>query len=236
MAKKYQLTYKTFFNERLNKLEFGSQFTHPIYLQITYRRSTRAFKSAIFDLVRENSNGSNFDLKALRLTLQGIERLEVDITTKIAEELGDTFTFEAYQKRYNEYTIDLCRLAAPGYTSFLIGYLKKRKLNTIATVISRGLELQSTYLLIQEFEKLVRPEVYQDLIKQSLVDAPPYIALYGFTQTIKRSNMGLLTIYDWQNPKNRNAFLQYIEKAFPQSDGLKVIGQINVAIARLQHS
>src|SRR5882672_8613503 len=101
----YDISYKTYFNFRINQVPFQGEETWPLYVQVTYDRKTIFFKSYYFDLFAR----SKFDF--LRMPVIQVDQLERRVIEFIIARSADRFYLDNVSRQYKVYcqdVLDLC--------------------------------------------------------------------------------------------------------------------------------
>jgi len=64
------------------------------------------------------------------------------------------------------------------------------------------------------------------LINNSFDYAPPYLPLYGFMQQTKKWPMLSLSVMEWEDPRVKAAFMEYVKTCYPDRNRNEVLAQV----------
>lgn len=226
MAKTYQVTYKTYFNERVNPVDFHRKQTYPLYVQVTYNRQTIFFKSAFFDLL-SIKRPMLTSARMLPPTVEDASRMEEELIECIVLKHTDDFDLELFKREYQYYTRELETLLEASFIDYLTTFFEDKGKATFARLIQTGSSKLIVPYLLHDMKGILTPKIYEELIENSLYHAAPYIPLIHFTQQFKQWPFMFLTVKEWEDPGTQAAFTAYCEQRYPQVPAADFLKDIN---------
>jgi hypothetical protein len=227
MEKKYKVTYKTYFNDRLKKVLFHGAATFPLYLQLTFDRRTVVFKSYYFDLFSKPQyvifmNGSMHGPSIREIIKKETELLDFIIDKNLAD-----FSLEKLKEDYNFYCKDLCDEMETNFIDYLFVFFQDKGMPALATTLKEGIKFRIAYEVARDLKIALLPGLYSELTKNSFYYAPPYMALYGYMQQTKKWPMLCLTVMEWHDNKTKTLFAHYLNENYKNLDAVTVTDQVN---------
>lgn len=226
MAKEYKVSYKTYLNERLKKVDFHGEETFPLYLQITFERKSIFFKSYYFELLAQRRFSANRQEKKANPTIADVINLEEKLVAFIVDKNRESFSLESFREQYSYYCVDICTVANVDFSLYLDWFFKARKQPALGAVLARYHEQYPLYEVLTDIRQSLMPELYLQLIEESFSRghlAASYLLLTGFMQRIKKSPLLLFTVKDWEDEDIQAKFTAYLEEVYPDknSEALK---------------
>jgi hypothetical protein len=223
-----KISYKTYYNDRLNEVDFHGRQTHPLYVQVTYERKTIFFKSYYFELFSKprfflDVPGAGTKGPELELAI----RKENEVIEFIIEKHRDDFSLEIFKDAYAYYSKDVCDLAESGFRDYLFTFFWDEGSPHLGDLVKYGGKHVVAYDLVRDFKRNFRKEQYDKLVKNSFAYAPPYLPLYGFMSERKRWPELCLTMMEWRSLEITVAFKAYLDRVYPDVDGLELVKEVN---------
>lgn len=215
-------------NDRLKQVDFHGRITHPLYIQVTYDRKTIFFKSYYFELFSKSRYAQvKPDGNIIAPKLELIVEKEIEVIDFVIEKLKDGFSLEAFKKLYSYFSQDLCEVTERDFITHLCLFFQKRGMPHMAELIKWGTQYLVTYDLMMDFKKMLKKDLYKELLKQSIRHAPPYLQLYSFMMHKKKPPIVSLTALDWERIETVSAFKNFVELNYPDMNTTQLIGQVN---------
>jgi hypothetical protein len=90
------------------------------------------------------------------------------------------------------------------------------------------------YNVVRDMKKAFTPALYEKLINNSFDYAPPYLLLYGFMQQTKKWPMLSLSVMEWEDPKTKGGFKDYVMKYYPDKDLSDILVGIDKYLEQLK--
>lgn len=223
-----RITYKTYYNTRLKQVDFHGRQVHPLYVMVTYERQTIYFKSYYFNLFSQ----SRFFLDVPGVGGKGPDielaiRKENEVIAFIIAKHKDDFSLEIFKTAYAYYSVDLCELSEKGFRDYLYTFFWDDGSPFLGDLVKHGAKHLVAYDLVRDFKRNFQKERYDKLVHNSFDYAPPYLILYGFMVQKKRWPELCLTIMEWQSLEVTVAFKEYLEKFYPDINGLELVKEVN---------
>jgi hypothetical protein len=227
MTRTYKVTYKTYFNERLKKVSFHGEITHPLYVQVTFDRKTIFFKSYYFELFSKPRYLLLAAGKKKRPEVEDIIALENELIDFTIDNTIDEFSLDRFRKSYLYYCRDLCDVTEDGFRDYLFTFFSDKGLPGLGTAIMEGSRDKILFDVVQDLRLALKPDLYSELIENSFYYAPPYLPLYGFMIQQKRWPMIFLSAMEWSDSKTKMAFKKHIEGKYPNQNANSLVDQID---------
>jgi len=222
MDKPYKISYKTYFNEKLKQVQFGTKMTHPLYVQVTFERKTIFFKSNFFELFSK----TKFILAVAGLmggpSLDKTIEMEMELIRFIADRHPDDFSLDIFKQEYAYYSRDLCDSMEEGFRDYLYTFFQDRGMPAFAVAIREGSRQRIAYDVIKDSKKAFTKPFYDELVGNSFYYAPPYLPLYEFMQQTKNWPMLYLTVMEWETGTTKTEFIEYLNKYYPEHDAVEI--------------
>lgn len=210
MEKQYRITYKIFPNKRLKKVSFHNESTYPLYIQITYRRRNLVFKSYYFDLFSKERYGKNENRKAPKL--EDIIDFDKKVLDHLINHSRSDSTIEQLQEKYYFYSLDLCTSSEETFNINLFLLLSEMGTGAFARACAVGSESQLLYDVIQDMAKVLKPDLYENLMDQMLRMGQFYYHLYSFVLEYQKYPYLFLSVLDWETGTTKARFEDYLHR------------------------
>ncbi|NOT90094.1 hypothetical protein [Ferruginibacter sp.] len=234
MEKTYKVTQKIYFNDRLKKVFFHGVPTYPLYVQLTFDRKTIVFKSYYFDLFSKPRYVIFMNGSMHGPTIKEIIKKETELIDFIIDKNLADCSLEKLKADYTFYCKDLCDEMETGFIDYLFIFFQDKGIPALATTIKEGIKFRIAYEVVRDLKIALVPSLYSELIANSFYYAPPYPALYGFMQQIKKWPVLCLTVMEWQDNKIKTLFTHYLNENYKNLDAVSITGQINKFIKALK--
>lgn len=233
MSKTYKISYKTFLNERLNKVSFHGRRTYPLYVQVTFDRKSMFFKSSYFELFVKPQY--TLFLQGLKVgpSLQQVIEKEHELVDFVIAKTEDDFSLDLFKEKYLYYGQDLCELMEPGFGDYLFTFFNDKGMPALATAIKEGGKVRMLYDIIRDLRIGLNKKLYDELVENSFYYAPPYFPLFTYMLESKRWPLLSLVVMEWENPAIRTQFENYMAKHYPTHDLGEVIKQVDRRVESL---
>ncbi len=227
MKETYKVSYKTYFNERLNKVDLHGKLTHPLYVQVTFDRKTITFKSYYFALLSKEK---------YRLTVGGLTKgpgiaeiikLENELLDFLVNLDLEDFSLEKFRQDYLFYNKDLCDRIEPEFCNYLITFFYDKGLPALAKLVrGDGILSSHAYDVIRDMKVAFSKKMYDELKENAVYYGPPYLPLYGFVEEIKQWPLKFLTVMEWQDENIRQQLDAYLKRNYNPEHAEIIRGQI----------
>lgn len=214
-GKEYKVTYKTYFNERLKKIQFHTRLMHPLYVQVIFDRIPIIFKSYYFDLFSQSKYAIRVAGKIFTPDINEVIQKEEALVEFIIEKNRDDFSLELFKKEYAFYGRDLLDLMEADFIDYLFTFLHDEGLPSLADTIKKGSVNCKPYDIVQDIKKVFNEKTYKRFIENSFYYAPPYLPLYAFTDKPQRTSLTCFTVMEWEQPGTKNEFAAFFKKHYP---------------------
>jgi hypothetical protein len=226
MDKTYKVSHKVYLNDRLNQVFFHGKLTHPLYVQVTFDRRTIYFKSYYFELFSKARYVIIMDGEMFGPKMEDIIKKENELIDFIVEKNLSDFSLDLFKKEYAFYSKDLCDVTEEGFIKYLFVFFQDEGMPALATTVNEGSKFRILYDVVRDMKRAFTPPLYDKLVKNSFDYAPPYLPLYGFMQQTKKWPMLSLSVMEWENPKTKEGFRDYVQKYFPVVDAGEVVKEV----------
>jgi hypothetical protein len=222
-TKEYKVTYKTFYNERLQKSLFHNKLMHPLYVQVTFDRIPIYFKSYYYDLFSKPKYAKRAGAYISAPDIKEIINMEKNLIEFIIAKNKESFSLNLFKMEYAFYSRDLLDNMEEGFTDYLYVFFNDKGMPSFATALQEGCKTRIVYDVVADMKNALNKKLYDELIENSFYYAPPYFVLYGYMQEIKKSQLQCLTVLEWQDEKIKLNFSEYLKKIFKDRDALEII-------------
>lgn len=237
MEKTYKISYKTYFNDRLKKIDFHEKPTYPLYVQVTFERKTIFFKSYFFELLSKSRYRQFVNGKKLTPSINDIIKKEEELIDFIIDKNKDAFSLDLFKEEYAYYSKDLCDVTALNFGLYMFMFFFERKMPALGKALGGENKSSPLYDIVEEMKMVLQPSIYNEMIEKSFpygVFGAPYLLLYGFMKQVKKPPMLLLTVMEWESIKTKAKFAEYALKYYADKDAGILMALIDERIAVLK--
>lgn len=224
--KRYKVTFKIYYNERLKKSFFHTKLMHPLYVQVTFDRRPIYFKSYYFDLFSKPKYAIRLEGQVFTPDIKEIIKKEETIIAFIIDKNLDNFSLDLFKKEYAFYSRDLLDMMEESFLNYLFTFLQDEGLPRLADILKKGASDSKLYDLAQDLKKALNPVLYQNLIENSFHLPPPYLPLFAFTVKPKQTPFTSFSVMEWQQTQTKEKFLKFCKKYYPDNDISEVVKKI----------
>lgn len=226
MDKAYRISYKTYQNDRLKKVNFHGKKVYPLYIQVTFDRKTTFYKSNFFDLFSQPKYAIRVAGETVGPKLQVVIEKENDLIEFIIEKHKDDFSLDIFKQAYNYYSRDLLNLMEPGFQNYLYTFFWDEGMPALAETLKGGAPERPIYEVVEDMRMALKPELYKRLIENSFYYAPPYLPLYGFSKKRRAVPPVSITFKEYEQREIKEAFFDYMNATYTYTDSLGVLKEI----------
>ena len=226
MEKTYHISYKTYPNDRLKKVNFHGKKVYPLYIQVTFDRRTTFYKSNFFDLFSQPKYAIRVAGETVGPKLQVVIEKENDLIEFIIEKHKDDFSLDLFKQEYNYYSQDLLDLMEPGFQNYLYTFFHDEGMPALAEALKGGAPGRRMYDVVEDMRMALKPELYKRLVENSFYYAPPYLPLYGFSEKRRTGLPVSITFKEYERREIKEAFIDYMNATYPYMDFLRVLKEI----------
>jgi hypothetical protein len=213
MAKgSYDVSYKTYFNERLKAVEFRDMTTYPLYVQVTYDRKSLFFKSYYFDLFARPKYAF------LRTSLSQVDVLERRVIEFMIGMYADRFTLDEISRRYKLFSRDVLDAFDGSFKTWMAGFLKKEKLPGLAILMEHATEEVAAIQLWDDLKKVLSPDVFSRMEEMAVRAAHPYLAIATYVRNRFPAGPFCMPLHEWADNERRVEIETYLDDNFWRMD------------------
>jgi len=220
----YQVSYKTYLNDRLKPVSFQGRETYPLYIQLTYDRKTSFFKSYYFGVFTQ----PKYDY--LRTTIAQMDELESRVIDYVTNRYSAEFSLHSFPSRYQMFSKDVLDSLENPFKEWLIAYFEKENVLGYAALLRHGMQEVCALELLDEFKISLAPDLYERLMAAAAKDAPPYIPMAGFVRHRQPKGPFCLPLHEWIEEERRVEAEHYIYKEFYPYDMAKILKTIRLLL------
>jgi len=224
--KTYRVTYKVYDNERLKKVSFHGMLVYPLYLRLTFDRRTTEYRSNLFDLFIKPKYGIRVSGEIYPPHVDKIIEREEKLIEFVIDRHPEDFTLELFKKEYDYYSRDLLDEMEPGFINYVRTYLDDEGMPYLGDALANSQHEVSIFDVTLDLKRALKPDLYQRLIDQSFLLAPPYFPLHHFIEAPLRWPLKILTVMEWQSPQIEEKFKVFMEKYYPKQDITEVLDAV----------
>ena len=220
--KEYQVTYKTYYNDRLKQTNFHGKLMHPLYVQVTFDRKSIFFKSFFFDLFSKPKYAARIAGEVFGPNVNDIIKKEESLIEFIIDKNRDNFSLDLFKTEYAYYGRDLLDMMEPGFLEYLYTFLHDEGLPYLAETVNLGSLTCKLYDLVLDFKRCLNPKLYQKLWENSFYYSPPYLVLCAFNEKPQQTLLKVFTVMDWEMKGQEENLMNFLKKTYPDSDSTNV--------------
>jgi hypothetical protein len=226
MEKEYRVTYKTYDNDRLKQTNFHGKLMYPLYVQVTFDRKSIFFKSFFFDLFSKPKYAARIAGEVFGPDVKDIIKKEESLIEFIIDKNRDNFSLDLFKTEYAYYGRDLLDMMEPAFLEYLYTFLHDEGLPYLAETVNLGSLTCKLYDLVLDFKRCLNPKLYQKLWENSFYYSPPYLVLCAFNEKPQQTLLKAFTVMDWELEGQENNLLNFLKKAYPDYDSIKIHNEI----------
>jgi hypothetical protein len=231
MEKEYQVTYKTYYNDRLKQTGFHGKLMHPLYVQVTFDRKSVFFKSFFFDLFSKPKYAARIGGEVFGPDVKEIIKKEESLIEFIIDKNRDNFSLDLFKTEYAYYGRDLLDMMEPGFLEYLYTFLHDEGFPYLAETVNLGSLTCKLYDLVLDFKRCLNPKLYQKLWENSFYYSPPYLVLCAFNEKPQQTLLKAFTVMDWEQPELKDRFLDFLKKNYQSHESGELLESINKIIS-----
>jgi hypothetical protein len=211
MAKEYyNVSYRTYFNERIKPVVFQGEETYPLYVQVTYDRRTLFFKSYYFDLFSQ----PKYDF--LKTTIAQIDELESGLIDYIVNDNYNRFQLDDLPRQYKKFSLDILDSFDRSFKLWLAGIFKKEGFHALGVLLEFGLEEVPAIRLWEEIQKISDPVLFKGIEEKAMRSGQPYIALAAYVRHKRPTGPFCMPLYEWNMQEKEGEIEAFFDKrVFP---------------------
>ncbi|HTI93535.1 MAG TPA: hypothetical protein VL727_23215 [Puia sp.] len=192
MAKEfYDVSYKTYHNERLKPVLFRGVKTYPLYVQVTYDRRSIFFKSYYFELFAQ----PKYDF--LETSIQDINELESRVIEYIINRRPEWFDLDELIRAYKKESRDILDSFDGSFKVWLGDFLREKDLPGLAAQMESNPGLVAGIRLWDDLKAVLKPEVYKRMEERVFQYDSPYIPLAWYMREKFPDRPFCLSWFEW---------------------------------------
>ncbi len=226
LEKRYTITYKTYFNQRLKQISFHSKLTNPLYVQVTFDRKTVFFKSYYFDLFAKSKYAIHVAGKTYAPDIKEIIRKEENLIEFIIDKNIQKFSLDLFKKKYAFYSRDLPDIMEESFLNYLYTFFHDEGMPFIAETVKTGARDKLLSDLMQDMKKALSISLYKRLLENSFYYAPPYLPLCAFIENLQPARLKNLTVMEWEQQLTKEKFAAFFWKNYPDKNLTEILVEI----------
>lgn len=217
MAKAYyDVSYKTYYNDRLKPVLFRGKESHPLYLRVTYDRETTSFRSYYFDLFRQKK----YDVKGPTLTQ--IDELEGRVIDYIITYNTNQFSLDLLLFEYRLYSADLLNNFERSFLLWLAECLRAEHLPDLATVVEQETEEVLAIQLWDDLKASLRPDLVSRIEEKAVREMHPYYLLAAYVRDKYPKGPFCLPYCEWNLGEDPITMYQFAFEKFLDRNSWRV--------------
>lgn len=232
MAKKGKITYKTYLNDRLKKVDFHGFISHPLYVQATFERRTIFFKSRYFELFSKPLYTLLTAGEASGPTLEQVIAEESKLIEFVISKMDSNISLERFKDQYSFYGADLCEMTEPDFVNYLFTFFQDKGLPALASVLKEGCKTEHAFHLVRDMKTVCNKAIYDELVENSTHYAPPYLPLFRFMLETKKWPIMSLSLMDLECEKTYKDFDTFLKLNYP-THAIEISRQVDQWTAHL---
>lgn len=221
--KEYQVTYKTYYNDRLKQTNFHGKLMYPLYVQVTFDRKSIFFKSFFFDLFSKPKYAARIAGEVFGPNVNDIIKKEESLVEFIIDKNRDNFSLDLFKTEYAYYGRDLLDMMEPAFLEYLYTFLHDEGLPYLAETVNLGSLTCKLYDLVMDFKRCLNPKLYQKLWDNSFYYSPPYLVLCAFNEKPQQTLLKAFTVMDWEQPGTKTDFIDLLKKNYSNKNVAEIL-------------
>jgi hypothetical protein len=192
MAKEfYDVSYKTYHNERLKPVLFRGVETYPLYVQVTYDRRSVFFKSYYFELFAQPKYAF------LETSIQEINELESRVIQYIINRRPERFYLEDLIRHYKKESGDVLDRSDGSFKVWLGEFFREEGLPGLAAQMESEPELVAGIRLWDDLKVVLMPELFERMEERVFQYDSPYIPLAWYVREKFPDGPFCLPWFEW---------------------------------------
>lgn len=192
MAKEfYDVSYKTYHNERIKPVLFRGVETYPLYVQVIYDRRSVFFKSYYFELFAQPKYAF------LETSIQDINELESRVIEYLINRRPERFYLDELIRNYKIESRDLLDSFDGSFTVWLGDFLRAEGLPGLAAQMESNPELVAGIRIWDELKTVMKPEVFERMEEKVFQYDSPYIPLAWYIREKYPDGPFCLPRFEW---------------------------------------
>ena len=221
----YDVSYKTYFNERLKPVRFRGKESYPLYIQVTYDRKTTSFKSYYFELF------SRPKYAFLDITMDQIEQLESGVLDYVINRFSDEFSTDKIATRYKIFSQDVLDYMDVPFKKFLGEYFTKKEYPGIGELLQLASEDVCSIRIWDDLKKIIEPRALEYL-EYAAVQEGTYLSLAIYIRHAAPKGPFCLPLHLWDDETTQERIENYLDERGPTFLGLN---NLRHEISKLTH-
>jgi hypothetical protein len=206
MAKEhYNVSFKTYFNERIKPTVFRGKESYPLYVQVIFDRKSLFFKSYYFKLFSH----PKYDF--LGTTFSQIDKLESRVIDFFIDMYSERFELDIIRRNYGLTCLDVLDFVEGAFKKWLISYLKEEGFPGLSALVEHAVHQVCAIHLWDDLRKIMDPEIFKEMEKVAML-AGAYLPLAMYVRHVSPEGPFCLPVYEWSNKKKRIAIEDFIEE------------------------
>lgn len=208
----YDISYKTYFNFRINQVLFQGEETWPLYVQVTYDRKTIFFKSYYFGLFAR----PKFDF--LRMPIIQVDQLERRVIEFIIARYADRFYLDTVSRQYKVYCQDVLDLCEFRFKLWLASYFKEEKMAGLAALMEQTQDRVVAIQIWDDLKKILDAGSFLKMEEKAARFGGPYLPLATYIRHQYPKGPFCLPLHEWLDVERRIAIENFIDERFWRVD------------------
>ena len=224
MAKEYyDVSYRTYFNDRLKLVEFHGVETYPLYIQVTHDRRTSFFKSYYFDLLRQ----PKYDFS--KPSLAQVDELENRLIEHLIALRKDRFYLDDLVRNYKVFGSDVLDKVDGLFRVWLADYFKKEALPGLTELMEHVPDAVVMIRVWEDLKKILHPGIFEKMEEKAVRDAEPYMLLATYIRNKQPNGPFCLPFHEWHREEKRIEIEVFLDEIFWRVD----MGEVIRTVGRL---
>lgn len=210
MAKEYyDVSYKTYHNERIKPVMYRGKEMHPLYVRVTYDRRTVFFKSYYFDLFSQPK------YEFLRISISQIDALESRVIDFLIRKNSERFDLDELQRQYQLYSRDILDGLDGPFKQWLARYLRSDGFPGLSALLEQSSDGVAAIRVWDDLENALAGETFERMKRIAVFEgAPPYISLVLYVRHRWPDGPFCLPLHEWDVENNRIAIEDFLDEQY----------------------
>jgi hypothetical protein len=230
--KSYKVSFKTYQNDRLNKVNFQGKEIYPLYIQISFDRKTIYFKSYYFDLLAKPQYVIRHFTGNKVPSISEVIAKEEKLINYIVDKHTDSFSLDLFKEWYIRYSRDLLSMMEQGFKDYLYVFFNDEGFNLLGSMVKQIGQYESGIAILDGILNAIKPVLAERLLKNAAYYAPSYLPLMTLAKMNSAGFLPTLSVFEWLNPGIQKSLGILTKKDFANYNINKVREHVQNLIAK----
>jgi hypothetical protein len=215
----YDISYKTYFNDRIKPKMFQGAESYPLYVQVTFDRETSFFKSYYFDLFAR----PKYDFQ--ETSIAQIDELEGRVINDIISRNKEHFDLYRFSRQYKILCQDVLDTFDRPFRIWLADYLKEDGLSGLGSLLAYSPDEVAGIRVWEDLKEILEPKRFEKM-EDKAIRAGPYLPLAMYVRHHSPEGPFCLPLHEWVVLEKNIAIENFIDEKFWLVEFIPILGAI----------